>query len=150
MSISINEINVRELLPQQPPFVMVDRLLSCDDKSSVTELEIRSDNVFFGEDCLLTAGLVENIAQTCAAGIGFRNMNHSGSIKIGVIGALNNLEVNRLPKNGERITTTVNCVEEVFQMMMFDAVVKSGEEVLATTSIKTALTDIEAKNEGDE
>lgn len=143
---TFSEINVQDLLPQKPPFVMVDKLLLSDDSVSVTELEIREDNVFYGDGCLLPAGLVENIAQTCAAGIGYRNMNQTGSIKIGVIGAASNLEIKRLPRKGERITTTAKYVEEVFQMIMFDAVVKCGEEELATVTLKTALTNIDAKH----
>ena len=124
---------------------MIDRLVSSDDTYSVAELEIREDNVFFDKGCLLASGLVENIAQTCAAGIGFRNIAKGGSVKLGVIGAVNNFNIKRLARKGEKITTTVKFVEEVFQMTMFDAVVSCGETEIATASIKTALMDVDAK-----
>lgn len=146
MSITVNDISLKDLLPQKPPFIMIDRLVSSDDTYSVAELEIREDNVFFDNGCLLASGLVENIAQTCAAGIGFKNISKGGSVKLGVIGAVSNFNVTRLPRKGERITTTVKFVEEVFQMTMFDAVVSCGETKLAKATIKTALTDVDAKN----
>lgn len=144
MSKAIEDIALDELLPQKPPFVMIDRLLSSDDTSAVTELEIREDNVFFEKGCLSPSGLVENIAQTCAAGIGYNNLNANENVKIGVIGAMNQLCISRLPRKGERITTRVQYVEEVFQMVLFDAVVSCEGEVLAKTAIKTVLTDINA------
>ena len=131
-----------ELLPQRPPFVMIDRLVSCDDVFSITELEVRPDNIFISDGRLSAAGLVENIAQTCAARIGYFNL----SVKIGVIGSISNLNIIRAPKVGERLTTTIELLEEVFQMTLVEAVVRSGDEELARCNMKIALTDIDAKD----
>ena len=140
---SLNDINIQDLLPQKPPFIMVDRLVSLDDKTVTTEFEIREDNIFLSDGHLLASGLIENIAQTCAAGIGYKIKGGTGSVKIGVIGAINNLNINRPPQKDEKITTIVSFMGEVFQMIMFDAIVKFGDEELATVSIRTALTDVD-------
>lgn len=140
---SLNDINIQELLPQKPPFIMVDRLVSLDDKTVTTEFEIREDNIFLNDGYLLASGIIENIAQTCAAGIGYKNKGNSESVKIGVIGALNNFNISRPPRKDEKITTIVSFVGEVAQMIMFDAIVKFGDEELATASIRTAITDID-------
>ena len=42
----IEDITLRELIPQRPPFVMIDRLVSCDMVVTTTELEVREENVF--------------------------------------------------------------------------------------------------------
>jgi len=145
MNIRIEDISLEKLLPQKPPFIMIDKLVSSDDVASVSEFEIREDNIFFNDGCLAASGMVENIAQTCAAGIGYQNLNRGEAVKIGVIGAVSNMNILRLPRKGERITTTVEYVEEVFQMTLFKAIIKSGDEELANASIKTALTDVDAK-----
>ena len=142
---AIEDITLKELIPQRPPFVMIDRLVSCDMVVTVTELEVREDNIFVADGHLTAEGLMENIAQTCAAGIGYQNLSRGEAVKIGVIGAVNNMNILRLPRKGERITTTVEYVEEVFQMTLFKAIIKSGDEELANASIKTALTDVDAK-----
>ena len=97
----IEEITLNELLPQRPPFVMIDRLVSCDAVFAVTELLIRKDNIFVEDDRLTSSGLVENIAQSCAARIGYINLNNGGTVKIGVIGSISNLNIARTPKVGE-------------------------------------------------
>lgn len=145
MNNKIEDISLDELLPQNPPFVMIDKLVSSDDVASVSEFEIREDNIFFHDGCLTAAGMVENIAQTCAAGIGYQKRGRGESVKIGVIGAVSNMNILRLPQKGERIITTVEYVEEVFQMTLFKATIKSGDEELANASIKTALTDVDAQ-----
>ena len=40
------DIDIRTLLPQQPPMVMVDKLISADEKSAATTLQIREENIF--------------------------------------------------------------------------------------------------------
>ena len=137
---------MRELIPQRPPFVMIDKLLSFDMVSTVTQLEIRDDNVFCKEGRLSAEGLMENIAQTCAARIGYINMTKNETVKIGVIGSVNNYEICRLPKVGEVIITTIEMMEEMFQVTMVKAIVKCGEETMAQANMKIAIIDQDAQD----
>ena len=142
---AIEDIALKELIPQRPPFVMIDRLVSSDKVYSVTELEVRPDNMFVDNGCMSASGLVENIAQTCAARIGYTNLNSGEAVKIGVIGSINNLTIARTPKVGEHLMTTIQLLEEVFQVTLVEAVTRSGEEELARCNMKIALTDIDSK-----
>jgi len=137
---------MRELIPQRPPFVMIDKLLSFDMVFTVTQLEIRDDNVFCKDGRLSAEGLMENIAQTCAARMGYINMTKNEAVKIGVIGSVNNYEVFRLPKVGEVIITTIEMMEEMFQVTMVKATVKCGEEMLAQANMKIAIIDQDAQD----
>lgn len=143
---AFEDISMRELIPQRPPFVMIDKLLSFDMVSTVTQLEIRDDNVFCKEGRLSAEGLMENIAQTCAARIGYINMTKNEAVKIGVIGSVNNYEIFRLPKVGEVIITTIEMMEEMFQVTMVKAVVKCGEETMAQANMKIAIIDQDAQD----
>lgn len=143
---AIQDIPLKELIPQKPPFVMIDRLVSSDAVFSVTELEVRPDNLFVDNGRMTAAGLVENIAQTCAARIGYINLNSGETVKIGVIGSISNLNIARTPKVGEHLVTTIKLLEEVFQVTLVEAIVKSDDEVLAQCNMKIALTDIDSKD----
>ena len=142
----IKDIPLNELIPQRPPFVMIDRLLSSDAVYSVTELEVRNDNIFVEDEQLTASGLIENIAQTCAARIGYINLNNGGTVKIGVIGSISNLNVTRTPKVGERLTTTIQLLEEVFNVTMVHASIMIGDEEIVSANMKIALTDIDSKD----
>lgn len=133
-------IDIHELLPQQQPFVMIGSLVHFDKTLTITETEVRQDNIFVDEGNFSASGLMENIAQTCAARIGFVNKYIlKKGIQLGFIGAVRNFEVLELPKVGDVITTRVEVKEEVFGMTLADAIITCGEKVLVTSEMKIAV-----------
>ena len=143
----IDNVNILELIPQRSPFVMVNKLTYFDPIVTTSEFTVCSDNLFFCEGRLLATGMIENIAQTCAARIGYINRLSDETVKLGFIGAIRNLKINRTPKEGETIHTTITIKEEVFQMTLVDAVVKSNGETLVEAEMKIALSDIDSKDD---
>ena len=136
----LRDIDIHELLPQQEPFVMVSRLVHFDDVRTICEMNIQADNIFVEDGHLNASGMIENIAQTCAARIGYVNKYIlKKAVQIGFIGAIRNLEVTDLPEVGQQITTIVDVIEEVFGMTLASAVIKQGNRTLATTEMKIAV-----------
>ena len=123
---------------------MIDRLVSCDRVVTITELEIRADNLFVVDGSFVAEGLMENIAQTCAARMGYITLCKGEKVKIGVIGAVNNLEIIRTPRVGERIVTTIEVLEELFQITLVKACVKCDEEEMVRANMKIALMNIDS------
>jgi len=139
-------IDIHELLPQQEPFVMVSRLAEFGMVRTVTETTIDGSNIFVDDGYFSASGLIENIAQTCAARIGYVNKYIlKKGIQIGFIGAIRNLEILAFPKVGETITTTVDVLEEVFGMTLTKANIVCNGKVLATTEMKIAIKEGEVK-----
>ena len=136
----LRQIDIHELLPQQEPFVMVGNLISFDEVKTVTETTIAADNIFVDDGRFSASGLIENVAQTCAARIGFVNKFILGNgITSGVIGAVRKLVINALPAAGQTITTTVEIVSEVFGMTLAKATVTCEGEELLSTEIKISV-----------
>lgn len=136
----LRSINVRELLMQRAPFLIVGRLLYCDESSTISETTIESKSMFVDNGKLSSSGLIENIAQTCAMRIGYLcKYVYKIEISLGYIGAIRNLRIRRLPCVNEIITTTVNVKGEVFNMTLVDAMVKSDGDILATGEMKIAM-----------
>ena len=136
----LRDIDIHELLPQQEPFVMVSRLVHFDDVRTICEMNIQADNIFVEDGHFNASGMIENIAQTCAARIGYVNkFILKKAVQIGFIGAIRNLEVTDLPEVGQQITTIVDVIEEVFGMTLASAVIKQGNRTLATTEMKIAV-----------
>ena len=142
---TFEDIPLGELIPQRPPFVMIDKLVSCDMVVTVTELEVREDNIFVADGRFTAEGLMENIAQTCAARMGYINLSKGEKVKIGVIGAVNSFDIFQTPKVGERIVTTIEVVEELFQITLVKAFVRCGDETIAQANMKIALMDMDMK-----
>ena len=142
----LRSIDVHELLPQPEPFVMISRLTQFDMLRTVTETTITENNIFVDNGCFTASGLIENIAQTCAARIGYVNKYIlKKGIQIGFIGAIRNLQIHDLPKVNDTITTTVDVQEEIFGMTLANSTVQLGKNILVTAEMKIAL-----KNDGTE
>ena len=136
-------INILDILPQKPPFVMVDKLIYCTHETTKTTLTVHENNIFYDNGVLSEPGLIENIAQTCAARVINTGKSNSNKVKIGVIGSIRNLEIARLPETGETIVTQVNLIEEVFQMTLVNATVSIENEIIASCEMKISITDKE-------
>lgn len=121
-------------IPQRPPFVLVDNLLSCDDEVVVTDFHIPRGHVLVEDGHLSEAGLIENIAQTCAVRIGW--LNRDKPIPVGVIGAVNNFEHTALPAVGETLTTTVAVTSAVFEAIIVHAEIHCNGRPVAQCDMK--------------
>ena len=146
IAIDENQINVLDLLPQRPPFIMVDRLTHFDEKSAKTVFTVREDNLFCKDGVMEEAGLIENIAQTCAARVGYKQRLGnkeavSEKIKIGVIAMIHSLDMKRSPFAGEVLETSMMIEEEYFSTTLVRSEVKTGDETIATCRMKLFLTD---------
>lgn len=136
----LRSIDVHEILPQQNPFVMIGKLVHFELVSSVTETKIEESCIFVDEGKMSAAGLLENIAQTCAARIGFYNkyVLHN-DVRVGFIGAVRNYTVHRLPVVGSVISTKVDVLEEVFGMTLAEAEIRCQGEVIVTAEVKLSV-----------
>lgn len=145
----MQKIDILTLLPQRPPFVMIDQLIHFDEKVTTTQWTLRQDSLFMGDNGVLNpCALVENIAQTCAARMGYINHYiYKESVKLGFIGGIKNLQVLRSPRVGEVLTTSIEVIEEIMKLSLVNATVKAGDEVIVTAEMKIALSDTEVKNE---
>ena len=136
----LRSIDVHTLLPQQEPFVVVDTLTQFDGTTTATETLVRPDNLFIDDDALRTTGMIENIAQTCAARIGYYNKYIlKTGVQIGVIGAVRKMMVSGHPHVGQQFRTTVTVVQELLGMTLANAEITCEGETLATAQIKLAV-----------
>ena len=146
MKTEFESINVLKLLPQQPPFVMVDKLIYFDQQETITSFTVDQNNIFVENEIFTSSGLIENIAQTCAVRMGYINQYiYKENVKLGFIGSIKNLEILKFPKVGDVLTTSIKIIEEVFQMTLVLACIKINDETIVTSEMKIALSDIDSK-----
>lgn len=140
---ALEDIPIGELLPQQPPFRFVDRLVYYNDQEARVSFTPGGGNLLMEDGCLCAAGVLEHMAQASAARTGYYNkyILHL-PVRIGFIGQVKKFELFRQPKAGEKLETSVFVRQEVFQITLADVVVKTASgELLATAVLKSALKD---------
>ena len=118
---------------------MVDRLVEIVDKTTVTALLIRADNVFCENGEFREPGLIENMAQTAAAGVGAKPGNSEGHAPLGFIGGIRNLKIDAFPRVGQEIMTRVTVLHEVFDATIVQGEIFLEERLIAGCELKIFL-----------
>jgi predicted hotdog family 3-hydroxylacyl-ACP dehydratase len=140
------KINIEELLPQKNPFIMLDAMTHFDKVITQTRLKVLGDNIFVENNEFTESGVIENIAQTCAARMGYINKYLcSDKIKIGFIGSIKDLVFEELPKVGDELKTTIEVINEVFEITLVNAKVEVDDKLIASCEMKISITDIDGK-----
>jgi predicted hotdog family 3-hydroxylacyl-ACP dehydratase len=132
--------NILSLIPQKPPFVMVDRLLKSDENSTQTSFVVTKENLLVINGEFTEAGLMENIAQTAAARAGYIAIMEDKPVIVGYIGAVKNLEIFDLPKINDELTTEVKIENRIFDITAISGMVKCSGRILAQCEMNIFIT----------
>ena len=139
----LRSVDIHTVLPQQDPFVMVGRLVHFELETSTTETLVKAGNIFVDDGFFSPFGIMENIAQTCAARIGFYNKYILGrDVQIGYIGAVRDYVIQGKVAVGSTVTTTVDVIEEIFGMTLATATVRCCGRTVATCRVKLSVKEI--------
>ncbi|MDR1667361.1 MAG: pseudouridylate synthase [Bacteroidales bacterium] len=143
------EINVLELIPQRYPFVMIDRIVHFQAATIVTALKILPDNIFVDNGVLTEAGIIESIAQTCAARMGYiakymESGGENGKIKIGLVGAVKDMVIEKCPLIDSEMTVTVTVVAEIPPVLLVQTQANVGEKTVACGKMTIFLSETDS------
>jgi predicted hotdog family 3-hydroxylacyl-ACP dehydratase len=124
------------LLPQGPPFIMVDRWLGADGTATRTGFVVPAGNPLVENGRFTVAGLIENLAQTAAAGEGFEAGAAGNPRRSGKIVAVDRLEVNRLPETGAELLTETIVTARVGDIIVISGQITCRQEMIALGVLK--------------
>lgn len=99
--------DITELIPQRPPFIMVGELLFADDTITRTRFVVDAGSPLVDRGRFTAGGLLENIAQTAAAGAGYMALRSGRPVTPGHIVSVSRLTIGSLPLCGDELTTEV-------------------------------------------
>ena len=92
--------------------------------------------MFVMNNKLTEPALIENIAQTAAARMGYLCKLHKEDIPIGFIGAVQHLEIFKLPVKGDLLTTTITIKNQVFDVTVITGNITVNSEDIAQCEMK--------------
>ncbi|MEI6852221.1 MAG: hydroxymyristoyl-ACP dehydratase [Bacteroidota bacterium] len=130
---------VLKLIPQRPPIVMVDKLISAADGKTVSGFTILADNIFVEHGIMQEPGMVENVAQSAALGVGYMCSIKNEKVPLGFIGAVKNLKIYVLPAVGDELKTEIQVDYEVFEATLITGKVYCADKLLAQCEMKIFL-----------
>lgn len=128
-----------QYIPQGPPFVMIDELLSANDTETQTKFLIPQGHLFVENGYFTESGLIENMAQTAAAGTGKKAADEGLSAPVGFIGAVKGLEIYSLPPAGATIYTSITFVMQVMNAHVVNAAITCNDHLVAKAEFQIFL-----------
>jgi len=124
--------NILDYIPQRPPFVMIDALIEINNQSTVSSFKIADDNLFVENGEFFEGGIIENMAQSVAAGAGYRlRYDENSDPKIGVIGTIKNLFIHKRPAVRNSIQTTIDMISSYENAMVVQCTVRENGITIA-------------------
>ncbi len=127
---------VLEFIPQRAPIVMIDKVFRSDESSTLTGLLIKDDNIFCKNGFFQESGIVENIAQSAAARIGYFCKMNNTIPPVGFIGAVKNLKIYFLPASGSELLTEITVMYEVMECNVISGKISCNGQQVAECEMK--------------
>ncbi len=131
--------SILPFIPQRAPFIMIDEILEASENQSTTSFVVREGHLFVENGSFTEPGLIENMAQTAAAGTGYSASQQGKPAPVGFIGALKNLQIKQLPQIGDTITTNISFVHQVMNAHIVQGTIRIGEKEIASCELKIFL-----------
>ena len=111
-------------IPQRAPFIAVHEILQVTEESAETQLEVLPESVFVTNNLLRESGLIENIAQTAAAQMGYVCKKKGLPVPLGYIASIKNLKVYSLPPIGAVLNTSIQVTHHVLNVILLEGIVR--------------------------
>lgn len=132
-----------KLIPQKPPFVMVDSLFEYTPLTGVTGFTVPEDNILVKDGIFSEPGLIEHMAQSMSLHRGYQGFIAGlDKPKTGFIGVIKSVEIVQLPKAGTKLRTYVEILHEIMNVTSVSARTEDDKgNTLATSEMKTVTVD---------
>jgi radical SAM protein with 4Fe4S-binding SPASM domain len=135
-------VDAASLVPHKPPILLADRLLEMKERVSVTEMTVREDMIFVGENGTLDeASYPEIISQALAAMEGFRILGNHNPQREGFLLGVKKLEILGEAKVGDTLLISVRKATKYGDFGIFDGEVRRGREIVARGEVKVFRSD---------
>lgn len=131
-----NFLDIQEYILQRPPVIMIGRIVEISKRKVTCQFKVKNDNLFVTEGELHESGIIENIAQTIAAGAGYRAKEKNEKVKLGYIAAIKNLNIYTRPLADDVLSTSVEIINEVFSVTIVQAAVICGSSRVADCEMR--------------
>lgn len=137
----VSKEHIQPLIPQRKPFVMIDALLHSDDRITKTTFQVKHENIFVVDGFFREAGLLENIAQTAAARVGYIVQKEKKPAPMGYIAAVKNFEVFDLPRVNEELETEITITNQIFDITVITGMITCNAKLIARCEMKIFITN---------
>jgi radical SAM protein with 4Fe4S-binding SPASM domain len=130
-------VDAARVVPHKPPMLLIDSLLEVKERASVSEMTVRDDMIFVGDDGYLDeAAFPEIISQAIAAQEGFRKLGSRSPELEGFLLGLKKLEIFSRARVGDTLRITVFKAARYGDFGIIEGEVYRGDELIVKGELK--------------
>lgn len=139
MKIPISGVDLKKLIPQKDPIVMISSLETYQENALQSSFLVTKECIFIQDVELAETGLIEHMAQSVALHTGYSFYLQNLPAPIGYIGAIQHVEIHLLPKIGQTIYSDVKIIQEFFGVTLVEIITKLDGKIIAKAQMKTVI-----------
>ncbi|RQO32475.1 3-hydroxyacyl-ACP dehydratase [Taibaiella sp. KBW10] len=118
---------------------MIDEIISANEQQTTSSFLISQENIFVANGVFTEPGLIENMAQTAAAGTGYKAALENTAPPVGFIGQVKQLNISQLPKVGDTLQTTITNIQQVMNAFIVKGTILCAGQEIASAEYKIFL-----------
>lgn len=131
---------ILKLIPQKPPFVLVDKIYAHSENEIISGFTIPENHVLVNSSGKLSeSGIIEHFAQTIALYQGYFYYLKNLPAPVGYIGSIRNIDIFELPEIHQEIRTKLTILNQLMGVTMVSGEVYWGEKLIAQGEMRTII-----------
>lgn len=130
---------ILRLIPQRPPIVMVDKFYGVEEDCSYSGLTVSKENIFSQSGFFAEIGLIEHIAQSAAARVGYIYLQKEEAVPLGFIGSVDKFRLYKLAQIQDELYTQIQVLQEIGDITLISAKTNLAGELIAECRMKIFL-----------
>jgi len=127
-------IAIENLIPHRAPMRFIDALTECTESAAVATACFRADSFAVENGFVLETALVECVAQTVAAALGWHAQadGKTGAIHIGMLVAVSNFKIDSRPAIGKILRIEIFKRKRLGPMLMISSNISCDGQLIAS------------------
>lgn len=132
----VTKENILDYIPQRDPICLVHSIYESTEQRVKTGFTVEANHFFVSDNKLSEAGIIENLAQSCAAQAGYMCSLKNMPPKVGFIANIKDLKIHSLPPVNSEIITEVTLKAFVMNVTLVIATSTCNGEPVADCEMK--------------
>lgn len=135
----IEKENITLILPHRTPMLMIDSLVEHSEEKTITQFKIEPDNIFIIDGEFQESGLIENIAQSAAAGSGYYYHLNKLPQPLTYLASVNRVRILKMPRVNESIKTEITLTSKILNIHVISGKCFLNNELIAECEMKVLI-----------
>jgi len=124
-------IPAASLIPHRPPMQFIESLIECTDTTARATASFPSNHFAVSDGLVLEAALIECVAQTVAAALGYRSKGSGSGPAVGMLAAVNDFQIHTRPAAGRHLEIAIREIKRLGPMRLIAGSITDAGQIVA-------------------